>query len=504
MTLVLTHGYFLADDPIEQKIMRPYPPLGILSISAWLEQEHIPHKVIDTTFITQDDFCAEIQRIKPHIIAFYATLMTRQPILQLIQQIKKNNIPQDTAIVLGGPDGRYNAHAYLQHGVDVIVTGEGEQTMAALARLPQLKTPDQFTLTETATALAAIPGLIFKGANGQQVETPSRKHLPDLADLPVPARHNIDISKYLHTWKTAHGESALNVSTQRGCPYSCNWCSKAVYGTSYRRRPYADVVAELQSLQKTYQPDLFWFVDDVFTVNHRWLRNFAHELTAQNVKIRYECITRADRMNHEVVDLLAKSGCKRLWIGAESGSQRILDAMNRQVSVETVTSMIRAASDAGIETGTFIMLGYPEETEQDIIATRRYLKQARPDQFTVTLAYPIKGTSFYHAIETEIQPADFTSGSDRDHAFPRTYSDRYYHHALRYLNHAYYHDHLQPTSLLNMAKIMRHKLVMAAARTGMWFQRTLRGHLRTPVAVPDKAHSRITAPVSPPSTDTAP
>ncbi|GAA0763326.1 B12-binding domain-containing radical SAM protein [Ideonella azotifigens] len=459
MSLILTHGYFIADDAIEQRIMRPYPPLGLLSISAWLDRDGIDHQVIDATFLNAERFVQRVRALRPRLIAFYVTLMTRRSVLRLIAALGGGE--GGPTIVLGGPDVRHNAADYLQHGAHLLVVGEGEQTMADVARLPAAACRD-------AAALAAIPGLIHADSQGQPVFTGERKFVPELDELPEPARHRIDLQPYFQAWRSAHGQTSLNISTQRGCPYKCSWCSRAVYGTSYRRRSPQQVVAELGKLVRQYAPDQFWFVDDVFTINHNWLAGFADALDAAGLRIRYECITRADRMNARVVQLLARSGCTRVWIGAESGSQRILDAMKRQVRVEQVTAMIRAASDAGIQTGTFLMLGYPGETESDIVATERYLREARPDLFTVTLAYPIRGTQFHDQVADQATAPPFDQGSDRDRRFPRTYSDAYYRHAVRLLTHT----HAMTTALHPFGlRALAHRAAWCLSRLGMWWHR---------------------------------
>lgn len=457
MSLVLSHGYFLQDDAAEQRIMRPYPPLGLLCISAWLTREGLAHQVLDATFMSRAAWLAQVRQQQPPILALYVTLMTRVSVLRLIAELRAS--AGDLVVILGGPDVRHNAADYLRHGVDLLVVGEGEQTLADLVRLgPQGCRQQQ--------ALAGIAGVIHAGSNDQPVFTGERTLLPALDALPEPARHRIDLQPYLQAWRGAHGHSSLNVSTQRGCPYKCSWCSRAVYGTSYRRRSPELVVAELARLVEHYSPDQFWFVDDVFTINHNWMTGFAQALEQAGLRIRYECITRADRMNERVVQQLAQTGCVRIWIGAESGSQRILDAMQRQVSVEQVSDMIRAASAAGMQTGTFLMLGYPGETEQDILATARYLRHARPDLFTVTLAYPIPGTVFHDQVAHETTSPAFDQGSDRDRRFPRTYSDAYYRYASRLLQHT----HALSVAPTRWRAGVQH-LCCALARLGMWWHR---------------------------------
>jgi radical SAM superfamily enzyme YgiQ (UPF0313 family) len=228
----------------------------------------------------------------------------------------------------------------------------------------------------------------------------------------------------------------VNVNTMRGCPYSCKWCSRAVYGSSYRRRNPQLVVDEMQWLKENYDVDMIWFVDDVFTISHKWLAAFAEEVNARKMVIPYEIITRSDRVTSEVLALLKESGCARVWIGAESGSQKVIDAMDRRVKVEQVREAIRDVKAHGMEAGTFIMLGYPGEEEKDIEETLHHLKYSDPDQYTITVAYPIKGTPLYNEVEnifTESLP--WETSTDRDIDFKRRYKRRYYDHAIQWINH---------------------------------------------------------------------
>lgn len=423
MKVLLTHGYFLSEDPKEQQIMKPYPPLGLLYISAFLDENNIENKVFDSTFSTKAEQEEFIKEWQPDVVAIYTNLMTKLNVLDTARQVKV--VSPDTKVIMGGPDVSYNTANYLKHGADFIVIGEGENTMLELVQFLE-KTPDELP-TE-------ISGLAFIGHDGEEVKTAARVKVRDINELPIPNRDAIPIKKYLEAWKSRHGQSALNVSTQRGCPYTCKWCSTAVYGQSYRRRSPDKVVAELKEIKEKYNPDTIWFVDDVFTVSHKWLKAFVEALEAAGFTIPFECISRADRMNEEVIGLLKRAGCFRVWIGAESGSQKIIDAMDRRVSVDKVRNMIIETRKAGIETGTFIMLGYPGETEEDIKETIHHLKVSNPDHFTITVAYPIKGTSLYQEIEErKTTDPEWHLSTDRDIDFERTYHRKYYDYAVSHV-----------------------------------------------------------------------
>ncbi|UTW64639.1 B12-binding domain-containing radical SAM protein [bacterium SCSIO 12741] len=422
MKVWLTHGYFIGNDPLEQKIMKPYPPLGILYISAYLHQQKIDNKLFDSTFSDRESWWADWTAYQPDVMAIYTNLMTKVQVLALVQEIKKLPEGKRPKIVLGGPDITYNVDNYLAAGADFLVIGEGEQSVTELVQG-----------LESGADLSTIPGLAFK-QNGETVQTPARVKIKNLNELPMPNREGIDLDRYLKAWKGRHGYSAINVSTQRGCPYTCKWCSTAVYGQSYRRRDPVQVADEIEFLLERYQPDSIWFVDDVFTVSHKWLEAFYQEVKKRKLVFQYECITRAERMSEDVLHWLKESGCFRVWIGAESGSQKVIDAMDRRVNVSTVQDMLVKTRQKGMETGTFIMLGYPGEEEEDIVQTVKYLKAANPSQFTITKSYPIKGTALYNEIESKLTKVpEWTTSTDRELDFERPYSDKYYHFAVRWV-----------------------------------------------------------------------
>jgi anaerobic magnesium-protoporphyrin IX monomethyl ester cyclase len=458
----LTHGYFIHEDPKEQVIMKPYPPLGLLYIAAWLDRHEVSNRVFDTTFSEWTDLQEALLADRPSIVAIYANLMTKLNVIRLMRWVREQPELAHTLVLLGGPDVTHNVDDYLTAGAHVIVIGEGEQTMLEVA-LSYQNDPQQIDFQH-------IEGVAYRLADGFVYRTAPRQKLRSLEELPVPARHKINLQAYLDAWKQAHGQSAISLSTQRGCPYTCRWCSTAVYGQSYRRRSPESVVEEIQSLQRYYDFDLIWFVDDVFTVSHKWITEFQAALETRQVKIAFECITRADRLTDEVLDVLRASGCYRVWIGAESGSQRIIDAMDRRVDVHQVRTMIQSARQKGIEAGTFIMLGYPGETEADIRETVTHLKESNPDLFTITVAYPIKGTGLYETVENTTQThLAWDERTDRDLDFKRTYPRRYYDYAVRWTVNSVHLHKARLSGKLMSPHAMKLGLKIAVARTGMWW-----------------------------------
>lgn len=421
MDILLAHGYFLYEDPHERQIMRPYPPLGILYISSYLKSQGFDVQVFDSTFSSLADFKALVERERPGVVGIYTNMMTKRNVLAMAAWCKQHG----ATVILGGPEPPYYARDYLNAGADIIVKGEGELTLAEL--LPHLAQHGK-------NGLEAIPGIAFINGDGDLIETLPRTFIPDLSAHPWPDREAIDIPEYMRVWKDNHGQSSISVIHARGCPYTCTWCSHSVFGNTHRRRTPEDAADELLWIKERYNPDLIWYADDVFTINTRWFFKYADELKKRGVRIPFECISRADRLNQEVIETLAAMGCYRLWNGSESGSQRILDAMQRKVQVEDVQRKTHMLQAAGIETGMFIMLGYDGETIDDLEATVEHLKISNPDVFLTTVAYPIKGTPYYAEVESRIlSDRRWQERSDRDLTVAGRYSRRFYSFATRWM-----------------------------------------------------------------------
>ena len=421
MDILLSHGYFIAEDAHEQQIMKPYPTLGLLYISSHLKATGFAVEVYDSTFETMAAFEAYVHRTRPGIVGLYCNLMTKQNVLRMVQICRESR----AYVILGGPEPPYYAHEYLEVGAHIVAIGEGEATLEEL--IPHLTRRGM-------RQLETVLGIVFYNEDGQLTRTPPRPQIKDLSAQPWPDREGINLDKYLETWKTHHGVSSVSLITARGCPYTCTWCSHSVFGETHRRRAPQDVVEEVAWIAERYQPDQLWYADDVLTIHPRWFLEYAEALKKRNLKIPFECISRADRLNERLIDALAEMGCDRLWIGAESGSQRILDAMQRKANVEDVQRKTKMLQAQGVSVGMFIMLGYEGEEVADIEATVDHLKKANPDVFLTTVAYPIKGTQYYQAVEDRIAAhLDWTARTDRDLGVHGRYSRRFYDHATRWL-----------------------------------------------------------------------
>ena len=376
--------------------MKPYAPLGLLYLSSYLRGKGFDVETYDSTFGSRGDLFRILETERPATIGIYANLMTRASALAILRRA----VECGWKVILGGPEPASYADQYLAAGAHVVVAGEGELALESILR---------------GVSLEQVPGLSFRARDGSTFNTGPAQLLADLDAQPWPDRERIDIGQYLRVWREHHGAGSVSVITARGCPYHCRWCSHSTFGKTHRRRSATAVVDELEWILNRYHPEQLWFADDVFTVHHGWLDAYAAEMRRRGLRAPFECITRADRLSARVAAQLAELGCNRVWIGSESGSQRLLNAMERGVTVAQVRDAVGQLKQNGIRTGMFFMWGYEGEELSDIEATYEQVKACRPDIFFTTISYPIKGTPYYDEVAPKlVQLGEWHATTDRD------------------------------------------------------------------------------------------
>jgi anaerobic magnesium-protoporphyrin IX monomethyl ester cyclase len=456
MDILLTHGYFVYEDPKELQIMKPYPPLGILYICSHLNKKGIDAEVFDSTFSSSQDLFAKLQAGPPSVLGVYANLMTRSNVVEILRVAKAAG----WQTVVGGPEPGAYIDEYLDSGADVVVIGEGELTLEELVPLLHAHT--------SSDGLRNVSGIAFRMPDGSVVRTAPRAQIRDIDAQPWPARETIDYSKYLTAWRERHGQGSVSLITARGCPYDCRWCSHEVFGKTHRRRKPTSVADELEWLINRYSPEMAWMADDVFTIHPGWLFQYAAELKSRGLKLPFECISRADRLNVKVIETLAEMGCFRVWIGSESGSQRVLDAMERGVTLQEVQNAVALCRSNGIQTGMFLMWGYQGEEFSDIEATIEHVKRTDPDIFFTTVAYPIKGTPYFSDVKDRVENGNtWRFSSDREFKIRGRHSRRYYSFADQLLRSEVDLDRLRRKSVDDQAAIASLQKRIADARVGL-------------------------------------
>lgn len=424
LDLLLSHAYFLADDPHEQEIMRPFPPLGMQYLVAYL-REHRLCEVdwYDTTFQSGPEaFLAEVDARQPKVVGLYGHTITRPVAKGIVAALLERGIE----VLAGGPDPVQYLDEYFDMGVSVVVAGEGEHTLADLvAHLRANRW--RFDLD----SLDDIEGIVFR-RGGEIVRTRPRPLIRPLDQLPWPARERRDLDTYFQAWRDRHGETAMSMVTSRGCPYHCTWCSKQVYGDTYRRRSVDDVIGELTAIKERFGPDQIWFADDLFTINKRWVHRFCKTMVERDAVTPFYLVGRPETFDPATCESLRKAGCYRVYCSAESGAQHVLDAMRKKSTVEDILRAGRLLRTHGIELGVFVMIGYPGERWEDVERTIQMLHELQPEVTLLSVAHPMKGTQFYDEVADRIvHPPGWEVDNGGRLAFEMEYPRRFYELAQR-------------------------------------------------------------------------
>lgn len=429
--LMLVNPLFLHEDPVEQRLMTPYFPLGLLYLAATARDAGYTVSIFDAMFQAGDDaFVAALERERPKVVGLGVLATVRAAALRLADLAHQHG----AAVVAGGADPTGRPESYLRyrsngsHPVGVVVIGEGEQTLLEL--LPWLLNDER-----NGGLLREIAGLAFLDDDGKFVSTAARKHCADLDSLALPARDLIDLEAYRQAWRKRHGIFSLSLIATRGCPYGCTWCQKSVFGRSFRPRSPESVAEEMRLIKEQYRPDQLRVVDDVMGIDRQWVRAWHAAVLERDAVVPFECLSRVDLMDEEMVRLLQEAGCIRIAFGAESGSQKVLDAMNKGTTVEQIRRTAELCRRFGIETYFYIMVGYPGEEWADIRKTVELLKQTRPDQFSSTIAYPLPGTEFYEEVKHRLlDMPDWDYTAENRLLFQRDHSTRFYRWVQRWLH----------------------------------------------------------------------
>ncbi len=437
MKILFTHSYFYKFDEKQWLFKQPYPPLGTILAAAVLRRQGFDVTLFDTNL--KDDpteIRPVLEKIAPKCVVIYddgfnyLTKMCltnmREAAFVLAEESKKAG----ATVIISSSDAADHYKKYFDHHVDFVVRGEGEETLLELV-----------CAIEKGDTTDHLPGIAYI-KDGEVTVNPPRPVLRDLDTLPIPAWDLVDIDSYKDIWLRHHGYFSLNLATTRGCPYKCNWCAKPIYGNRYTSRSPAHVVKEIEYLLQHYRPDHFWMSDDIFGLKPGWVQEFNTLVAANKLNFKYKIQSRVDLLLQEdTLDALAGSGAETIWVGAESGSQKILDGMDKGTTVHQIYDAARAMRRKGIRTGFFLQFGYLGETREDIDATVKMVLDLMPDEIGISVSYPLPGTKFYEKVKDQLhKKQNWTDSNDLAMMFRSTFSDAYYRELHGYV-HAVYRKH---------------------------------------------------------------
>jgi anaerobic magnesium-protoporphyrin IX monomethyl ester cyclase len=418
--VLLTHSNHLFSDSKQTQKMQPYPPLQTILAASVLREAGYSVAFCDITFDNpKEKFTDLLQRQRPGLVVvcedgfnFLSKMClnrNRELAYEMAQCTRELGIPSAAC----SADSTDHPTQYLNAGFDYVVRGEVEPTLLELAagRSPE-----------------GISGIAFRdGQTGDVHYTLPRRLSADLDTLPLPAWDLIDAAQYRAAWVAKHQLFSLNMISSRGCPYRCNWCAKPAYGNTYRVRKPNLVAHEMAYLKRAFNPDHLWFADDIFALSNRWMIEFAEKVEELDARIPFKMQSRCDLMTRSTVDALQRSGCQEVWMGAESGSQSILSAMDKGLRVEQIYEARRNLTRHGIRACFFLQFGYPGEGWEQIEATIRMVRETKPDNIGVSVSYPLPGTKFFDLVSNQIgRKANWSESGDLAMMFQGAFSSDFY------------------------------------------------------------------------------
>jgi radical SAM superfamily enzyme YgiQ (UPF0313 family) len=305
--------------------------------------------------------------------------------------------------IVHGSDSTDNPAIFLQNGFDYVLCGEAEEALVRLC-----------ASILHADEVPEIDGLVKLDGHGQAVRSAQKlSKNPAWPELSFPARDLIDMKPYRAAWLEAHGYFSTNMVSSRGCPYRCNWCAKPISGNKFHLRPAAAVAEEMRMLKTEAKVDHIWFGDDVFALNHQWVEEFAAEVTMRSAAVPFKIQSRADLMSEQTVKHLKTAGCAEVWMGVESGSQTVLNAMDKGLNLSSVIAARGLLREAGIRACYFLQFGYPGETWTELQETIGFVRGTRPDDIGISFSYPLPGTVFYERVQAQLgQKRNWTDSDD--------------------------------------------------------------------------------------------
>lgn len=424
-SVLLGQSYYLRFDPKLWEGMKPYPPLGTLYAASYLRERSYDVRLFDAMLAeSESEWERALDEHRPDYVVIYedgfnylskmCLTRMRQAAFTMSEAAKERGC----TVIISGSDATDHKTLYFEHGADAIVVGEGEiglgETLDVLTGKSEMKRHD-------------LLGVAWPDAPDPK----PRPNARDLDSFPFPAWDLVDIPRYKRIWQERHGYYSMNMVTTRGCPYHCNWCAKPIYGQRYNVRSPENVAQELKWLKEHFAPDHIWFADDIFGLKPGWIERFASEVERLDARTPFKCLLRVDLIKKSVPDALKRAGCEIVWVGAESGSQKILDAMDKGTKVEEIYSAARSLHEAGVKIAFFLQFGYPGEEWEDIQKTLKMVRDCEPDDIGMSVSYPLPGTKFYDNVRAQLgAKQNWLDSADLAMMYRGTYSTEFY----RYLH----------------------------------------------------------------------
>ena len=430
--ILFTHSYFYRFDRKQWKAKQPYPPLGTIYAAAVLREAGYQVSLFDTALAeSPEEIIPVLDKEKPDYLVIYDdgfNYLTKMCLTNMREAaFRMSEIAKEKGckVIVNSSDSTDHYEKYLDHKADFIIIGEGEITLKEL-------------MDRNCEGPNNIDGLVFR-ENEKNVFTNKRTVLTDLDSLPMPAWDLVNIDSYKNIWYENHSFFSLNIATTRGCPFKCNWCAKPIYGNRYNVRSPEKVIEEISYLLENFKPDHFWMCDDIFGLKPGWVQEFRNVVKQKGLKFKYKIQSRVDLLLQEdTIAALGESGAETVWVGAESGSQKILDAMDKGTTVEQIYKASKLLKKNKIRPAFFLQFGYLGEKKEDIKKTINMVLDLMPDDIGISVSYPLPGTKFYEKVKEQLKDkSNWTDSDDLALMYRSTFKPQYYKKLHRYVHKVY-------------------------------------------------------------------
>jgi radical SAM superfamily enzyme YgiQ (UPF0313 family) len=424
--VLFTHSYHLYYDRKQALRGQPYPPLGTLYAAALAREAGFSVALFDTMIEDPEDgFQRALEGHQPRVVVIcedsfnFLSKMCLSRMREVSFDMQLKAALMDIPTIVHGSDSTDNVQTYLQRGFKAVLLGECEATLIELL---------QAMLRDGQTENWRIPGMAYlSDPDRRVVQTNARKPSGELDTYPFPARDLVAMDDYAAIWRHRQGRFSTNLVASRGCPFRCNWCAKPIYGNRFHVRSAVSVAEEMRILKHEHGVEHLWFADDIFALKHRWVTELADAVEERDAAIPFKIQSRADLMSTETVSALKRAGCEEVWMGAESGSQSILDAMDKSLTVESIINARELLRAAGIRAAFFLQFGYPGETLVEIEETIDLVRSCRPDDIGVSVSYPLPGTVFHQRVKEQLgEKRNWVDSEDLTVMFRAAYTDEFY------------------------------------------------------------------------------
>jgi anaerobic magnesium-protoporphyrin IX monomethyl ester cyclase len=387
-----------------------FPPLGLAALAAQLRCRRVETRVFDCTFGSFEQLEHDLLSCRPDVVGISSMVSLTQNTLRIAEMVR-TSLPE-ALLVAGGPLPTVFPGRYLGH-VDAVFRGEADVSFPLFC-------VDYLERGASRARLGDLPLETYRGLvvrrDGLEVDNPTVHHPEsELRSFPLPDRSDFDHAAYQREWLEKDGSKTTSLIVTLGCPYGCEFCSKPIFGDVVRRRELDAVFAEVEEL-RALGYDGLWIADDTFTLNLPYLEEFCRRMAGRG--IGWSCLSRADGITDGVAGLMKEAGCRRVYLGLESGSDATLRLMKKHATVDDGIRATHLYRGAGIEVAAFFIVGYPGETVRSIEETFDLALRLPLDGISFNVPMPLPGSELFLRLGGPDEGKDWTRENEITFVFP--------------------------------------------------------------------------------------